>query len=202
MINWILFIPACFLLNCAPGPNNLLAFTNAARGGAGLAMIGSLGRIPAFTALLALTVIGLGTVLSQSAFWFVVIKYIGAAYLAYVGLRMLWTAGRIVIEQRRTLSLREAFRNDFTIAITNPKAIAIFTAFFPQFITPDGDTTWQLAQMGGAFLLMEVAAIVLYVGAGAALAGFVKGPKPFVWLQRIVGTALVGSGVSMALTSK
>ncbi|WP_176083631.1 LysE family translocator [Martelella sp. HB161492] len=200
MIAWELFIPACFALNCAPGPNNMLAFSNGARLGIVPGIIGGTGRIPAFTMLIAITVVGLGAVLAASATAFTVVKLIGAVYLVYVGVQILRKARALAEMQASAVRLIDLAKRDFSIAITNPKAIAIFTAFFPQFVTP-GDAVWhQLALLGAAFLVMEVVAVALYVLAGALLGRFIKSNRIFVNLNRLVGLAMIFAGGSMAIS--
>ncbi|MDQ0324405.1 threonine/homoserine/homoserine lactone efflux protein [Rhodopseudomonas julia] len=202
MIAWSLFIPACFAVNCAPGPNNMLAFANAAKVGPLYALLGGLGRMPAFAILIGVTVAGLGAILSASAEAFVVIKLLGAAYLIYVGVRILRHARHLARVDPSSVSLKTLMRRDFTIAITNPKAIAVFTAFFPQFIDPTFPAWSQLAQLGGVFLVMEIVAVGLYVAAGALLKGLLRSERIFVWLNRFVGSALIVSGGSMAVSSR
>jgi len=200
MIAGALFIPACFALNCAPGPNNMMAFSNAARLGFVTACLGGLGRIPAFAALIAITVLGLGAVLAASAEAFLVIKIAGAVYLIYTGIQMLLKARKFAEMQSGDFALKVLMRRDFTMAIANPKAIAIFTAFFPQFLDPTMPAWSQLLQMGGAFLVLEVLAVALYAAAGAVLGRFIKSTRVFVNLNRLVGGALIAAGGSMALT--
>ena len=200
MIGWALFIPACFALNCAPGPNNMLAFSNAARLGFGKACLGGMGRLPAFASLIAITVLGLGAVLAASAEAFIVIKIAGAVYLVYTGVQMFLKARRLAEMQSGDVALAALMRRDFTMAIANPKAIAVFTAFFPQFLDPSLPAWSQLMKMGLAFLAMEVVAVALYAGAGALLGRFIKSTRVFIHLNRLVGGALIAAGGSMALT--
>lgn len=200
MIAWSIFIPACFALNCAPGPNNMLAFSNGARLGFGRAMLGGLGRMPAFALLILITIVGLGAVLAASATAFTIIKLAGAVYLVYVGIQFLRKARALAAAQSQDSAVRLLMRRDFLIAISNPKAIAVFTAFFPQFIDASAPAWRQLAAMGGVFLLLEVAAVVLYVVAGALLGKMLKSNRIFVQLNRLVGGVLIASGVSMALS--
>jgi threonine/homoserine/homoserine lactone efflux protein len=200
VIAWSLFIPACFALNCAPGPNNMLALTNAARLGFVPALLGGLGRMPAFAFLIFVTVMGLGAVIAASATAFLVVKILGAVYLVYVGVQVLLKAKVLADVQSIDTSVRALMRRDFTMAITNPKAIAIFTAFFPQFLTAGGPVWQQLTEMGGAFLVMEVGAVALYVIAGALLRGVLRSRNVFVWLNRVVGSALIAAGGAMALS--
>ncbi|WP_309085190.1 LysE family translocator [Chelativorans sp.] len=200
MIAWSIFIPACFALNCAPGPNNMLAFSNGARLGFVPAMLGGLGRMPAFALLILVTIIGLGAVLATSAVAFTIIKIAGAVYLVYVGIQF-WRKARALAEaQAKDSALRALMRRDFLIAISNPKAIAVFTAFFPQFIDASAPAWTQLAAMGGVFLLLEVAAVLLYVVAGVLLGQVLKSGQVFAHLNRLVGGVLIASGVSMALS--
>jgi threonine/homoserine/homoserine lactone efflux protein len=200
VIAWTLFVPACFALNCAPGPNNMLAFTNAARLGPLPAMLGGLGRLPAFALLIALTVVGLGAVLAASATAFLLIKLAGAAYLVFVGVQIIRKARALAEVQSAGTSVRSLMRRDFAMAITNPKAIAIFTAFFPQFIDASAPAWPQLAAMGGVFLGQEVLAVGLYVAAGALFGGLIRSRRVFVNLNRLVGGALILAGGSMALS--
>ncbi|MGK9051903.1 LysE family translocator [Xaviernesmea oryzae] len=202
MIAWSIFVPACFALNCAPGPNNMLAFSNAARLGATPALLGGLGRMPAFAFLILITILGLGAVLAASSVAFTVIKFAGAVYLIYVGIQF-WRKARELASMRSTdASLKALMRRDFTLAISNPKAIAIFTAFFPQFIDASQPAWSQLAAMGTVFLLLEVGAVALYVVAGVLLRKALRSERIFVYLNRLVGGVLIASGGSMALSSR
>lgn len=202
MIAWALFIPACFALNCAPGPNNMLAFSNAARLGFFRAMLGGLGRMPAFTFLIFLTVVGLGAVLSASTAAFTIIKMTGAVYLVYVGVHIFLKAKALARAQASEANVLALMRRDFTMAISNPKAIAIFTAFFPQFLDPSMAAWPQLLAMGAAFLVMEVVAVMLYASAGTMLSKVIRSDRIFILLNRVVGAALVVAGGSMAFSRR
>ena len=200
MIAWSIFLPACFAINCAPGPNNMLAFSNGARLGLVPGILGGLGRIPAFTLLILVTIVGLGAVLAASATAFTAVKLVGAVYLVYVGVQILRKARQLASMGVQDTSLRALMRRDFTLAISNPKAIAVFTAFFPQFVDPTMPAWNQLAQMGGAFLVMEVGAVALYVLAGVFLGRLIRSQRVFVHLNRLVGAALIVSGGTMAFS--
>ena len=85
---WLVFVPASFALNMAPGPNNLLAMSNGVRFGFGRAVMAGSGRLIAFAAMITLTALGLGAVLAASELAFHIIKWCGAAYLVYLGIRL------------------------------------------------------------------------------------------------------------------
>ncbi|MAS13681.1 MAG: lysine transporter LysE [Nitratireductor sp.] len=200
MIAWSIFIPACFALNCAPGPNNMLAFSNAARLGLVPALLGGLGRMPAFMLLIGVTIVGLGAVLAASATAFIIVKMLGAAYLIYVGIQFWRKARELAAARSLDSAIGTLMRRDFVIAISNPKAIAVFTAFFPQFIDASQPAWSQLAAMGGVFLALEVAAVALYVVGGVLLGKMLKSERIFVHLNRLVGAVLIASGGTMVLS--
>ncbi len=198
---WALFLPACFALNMAPGPNNVTAFVNGARLPLGPALAASLGRLPAFAILISITAVGLGAALAASASALTVIKFLGALYLIYIGVRML-LAPSADADADGPAEMGALARQDFLVAISNPKAILIFTAFFPQFLAPGDAVAPQILAMGAAFLALEAAAGAIYVGFGRASRGAVKKVGGFSWLQKGVGAFLVASGVSLAASEK
>lgn len=195
-----LFIPACFALNAAPGPNNLLAFTNASRLGFWPAVAGGLGRLPAFAAMIVLVALGLGAVLAASEMAFRLVAWIGAAYLIWVGWK-LWRAPTPQATQMHDNRLTALAKRDFLIAIGNPKAIAIFTAFFPQFVDFDAPVAGQFVTLGLLFLGLELLAVALYAGAGRLLSRALT-PIRLHRLNRGVGGFLIFSGLAMALNPK
>ncbi|MYM56558.1 LysE family translocator [Thalassovita mangrovi] len=197
-----LFVPACFALNAAPGPNNLLAFSNASRLGFWRAVAGSIGRLPAFAAMIAIVALGLGALLAASEAAFSAVKYAGAAYLIYVGWKLWRAPAPDAAEMRvRDDSTSALARRDFLIAIGNPKAIAIFTAFFPQFVDFAAPLAPQFLTLGGLFLIMELAAAALYAGLGRVMSGVLT-PLRLHRLNRGVGGFLIFSGLAMALNPK
>jgi threonine/homoserine/homoserine lactone efflux protein len=205
---WLLFIPAVFLLNIAPGPNNLLAMSNAARFGWTVSVLGGFGRLPAFALLVGLTAVGLGAILAASETAFVVLKWGGAVYLVYLGLKI-WRApvqtpsvDALSPGGRERPALRSLMRREFLIAISNPKAILIFTAFFPQFMDRSQEPTAQLLVMGGTFLPLEMIALALYALAGAGAGRFLSSPRGQKALNRVSGGALIAAGTALALTRR
>ncbi|MGC2856452.1 LysE family translocator [Novispirillum sp. DQ9] len=210
---WLVFIPAVFLTNMAPGPNNLLAMNNGARFGLGRAVVAGLGRIPAFAILVGLTIIGLGALIATSEVAFSVLKWIGAAYLVYLGIR-LWRdspgpRAADAVEEVATArfpapdaSFRALATREFLVAISNPKAMLIFTAFFPQFLTPGQPAAEQLLVMGATFLVLEVAALAIYAAGGAGAGRFFSSVRGQRLLNRVSGGALVAAGVGLAAAQR
>ncbi|MGH1574884.1 LysE family translocator [Methylobacterium sp. P31] len=151
----LLFVPACFALAMAFGPNNLLAVTTSARHGMGTAVTAATGRLIAFALMIFVTALGLGVLLTTSELLFATLKWIGAAYLVWIGARLLLSRGSIGFDNgagASTGKTKDLFQQGFLVALGNPKAILIFTAFFPQFIDPD-DYWTSFAVVGSLYLV-------------------------------------------------
>ncbi|MFJ3487007.1 LysE family translocator [Pseudomonas sp. NPDC090202] len=198
----LVFIPACFALNMAPGPNNLLSISNASRYGFVRACSGGLGRLVAFAIMIALAAVGLTAVLHTSELLFHGIKLLGAAYLFYLALQ-LWRAkpdveGELKAADKGTGALA---RQEFLVAIGNPKAILLFTAFLPQFVDRSGVITTQFAQLGGMFLLLECIAIGLYCYMGIYARRLFARPSGKRLFNRICA-GLLASAASFLLVAR
>jgi len=194
-----LFIPACFALNLTFGPSNLLALTNGARAGVGAAVVAIFGRLVAYAILIAITGVGLGALLAASAHAFAIVKWGGAAYLIWLGVRMMRGGGaRTSIEAAMATRppTPQLFRQEFLVGIGNPKAILIFTAFFPQFVEP-GRYLASFAVLGALFLLLELTAAALYALAGRHIGRMASRTSATQWLNRISGATMIAFGLLM-----
>ncbi|MEM8836772.1 MAG: LysE family translocator [Pseudomonadota bacterium] len=194
MIDWLLFIPACFALNLAFGPNNLLAMNNGARHGVLFAQKAAFGRLIVFIPMIAASALGLGLVLSASATLFNIVKVCGALYLIWLGIRLWRSAGSMALPTpvNPGYSVFAAFRSEAAVAISNPKAILIFAAFFPQFVSQDA--YWlSYALLGASFLALEAIAILAYATAGRFAARVAAQRLPV--MQRLSGATMALFGV-------
>ena len=173
-----LFLPACFALNMAPGPNNLLSVSNATRYGYRTSCLAGIGRLLAFAGIIALASAGLAVVLQTSEWLFYGIKIVGAAYLLYLAWQ-LWTADPQVetATKRPEAGLLALARQEFLVAAGNPKAILIFTAFLPQFVDPSQAVTPQFALLGALFLALEWVAIASYAYMGLHMRRWFSQPR-------------------------
>jgi threonine/homoserine/homoserine lactone efflux protein len=197
-----LFIPACFAINMAPGPNNLLSMTNALNFGVRVATLAGLSRLIGFSGLIVLTAVGLGALLAASEMAFTIIKWIGAAYLVYLGIKLLRAGAPAVKQENGTKpDLFALSRQEFWISASNPKAILTFTAFFPQFLTGSGFAR-DMAVMGVIFLLLEIVSIVLYAMLGRSIRSMAGNASGLKWLNRVSGGLLIGAGAMLALARR
>ncbi|WEK06940.1 MAG: LysE family translocator [Candidatus Pseudomonas colombiensis] len=174
----MLFVPACFALNMAPGPNNLLSVSNATRYGYRTACLAGLGRLLAFAGMIALAAAGLAVVLQTSELLFYGIKILGAAYLLYLALQ-LWRANPAAEagDASAARGLPALARQEFLVAAGNPKAILIFTAFLPQFVTPGQAVGPQFLLLGTLFLALEWLAIGAYAYMGLHMRRWFSEPR-------------------------
>jgi threonine/homoserine/homoserine lactone efflux protein len=195
----LLFIPACFALNLAPGPNNLLSISNATRHGVRAACVGGLGRLAAFVGMIGLASVGLAVVLHTSAWLFGLIKLAGAAYLFYLAFQ-LWRAPVGATAPGEPAAAATHWRlaqQEFWVAVGNPKAILIFTAFLPQFVDPALPAATQLATLGLLFLLMEALAIVAYAVMGLHLRRWLAEARGQRLFNRGCAALLAGAGLGL-----
>ena len=203
------FIPACFALNMAPGPNNLLALNNGKSFGIRTAVIAGIGRLFAFLLMIALVSTGLSAVLYTSEYVFLAIKIIGACYLFYLAYQT-WIANGSLKQTRQNQSLKPGsfvkytplMKQEFVLAAGNPKAILIFTAFLPQFISVSEPTQPQFMVLGSLFLIMEWVAIALYATAGRYLENVLSNAKSNRVFNRVCASFYASAGAGILLNEK
>jgi len=188
---WLIFVPACIGMNFFPGPNNMLALVNGTQSSAWRASVAGLARLPVMVIMLVLLAFGLDWLMAKGAEVLDWIRYIGAAYLVWMG----WGAWRSARERIQfatpsDLSIRAMAIREAVIASTNPKLFLIFGAFFPQFIVATQDPSIQIFWMGLTFVLIEIAAIGLYAYGGNALKRWLDGERGGRALKRGTGVAL------------
>ncbi|WP_349589197.1 LysE family translocator [Alteromonas sp. NFXS44] len=199
----LLFIPACFALNMAPGPNNLLSMANAKRYGVRTACYAGIGRLVAFVAMITLAATGLATVLYTSEKLFLAIKVVGGLYLLWLAYQ-LWTADPTEGDSEAPggKSFFQLARQEFLLAAGNPKAILIFTAFLPQFVDPAGSVGYQFLILGVLFLMLECVAIAGYAFFGKALRHWFSRPSMRRLFNRVCAGLLGSAGVGLLLARR
>lgn len=198
----LVFAAVSLVSTAMPGPTVLLALANGSRYGVRRAAYGFAGAVASDFVLILAVAVGLGALLAASAFWFNVVKWVGAAYLAYVGIRLLLSKGSFdaATEQGETAGAanRTIFLKSFLTAITNPKGYLFFSAFLPQFIAPSHALVPQYATLAATFALVDLIVMFGYALLGARAIRLLKqaGAR---WLERICGGMLVALAGSLAL---
>ncbi len=196
----IFFIPACFALNMTPGPNNLLAMNNARCYGFKTAFIAGLGRITAFSVMIALTASGLAVVLYTSETLFLFIKLIGATYLLWIAFKLWCSKESPMSNETANRNYVELVKQEFTLAAGNPKAILIFTAFLPQFVDVSGNVNEQFFILGSTFLILEMFAISIYAIFGLYLRSWFSKPCMARRFNKACSMFLAMSGINLLLS--
>lgn len=202
-----LFVAASVLLAITPGPDSTLVFAQSLRHGARGGLVASLGVIAGCFVHVTAASIGLSAILAASAHAFNVVKWAGAAYLAFIGLRTILTAGRAAAAsatQPERLRTSSVFWTGFLTNVLNPKVAVFFLAFLPQFVARDA----VYAPLG--FVVLGLVVIVIgflwLVGlafaaarSAAALGG--RG-RLKVWLERALGAAFIALAAKLALAER
>ncbi|MFD0901443.1 LysE family translocator [Actinomadura sediminis] len=195
--HWQAFLVAAPLLAISPGANQVLSLRNALQQGTRDAVVALTGRFSAFLLLVLATAAGLGGLLLAWEPVFAAVKWCGAAYLLYLGGRMIYQsrtprAGEETDHRTHRRSRRELARQEFLVAVTNPKALLLFAAFLPQFVDrAAGAVPAQLLALGTAYIAVEFAAALAYAGAGGALASSGLTSRVRRLLDRATGITLV-----------
>jgi threonine/homoserine/homoserine lactone efflux protein len=163
---WLLYLGAVVLISCTPGPNVLYVATRSIRFGIGTALIGTAGCLLALVIMLVGSAAGLSAVLVTAPAAFTVLKYLGAAYLIFLGV-MMWRMPDALEESPvaaapRGTSNVAIFRGGFLVGISNPKLLIFAAAFFQQFIAPSAPWGPQFAVLVATFIAVELSFYVVY----------------------------------------
>ena len=198
---WLIYLLAAIGLSLSPGPNGVLALTHGALHGRGKALYTIFGGAAGFVAIIALSMFGIGALLKTSLTWLTVMKWVGGAYLVWLGIQV-WRSPPIGIEIDGSPDPRPGwslFQQGALSALTNPKAVLFFTAFLPQFIDPARSLGVQFFIMAGTFAVTEIVTEVLI----ASMAHHIS-----PWLKRVgrrfnqaCGGVFIAVGAALPLRS-
>ena len=205
----LIFVLAGLLLNLTPGPDVMVIVSSAAHGGRRAGVLAAFGiSAGCFVHILAASV-GLSALLAASATAFNALKWLGAAYLAYIGLRMLWphppTAMILRAPSAEAAGAGGVFWRAAATNALNPKVALFFLAFLPQFIGPQVEhKSLALLLLGLLFNLNSLAVCIGWALAADWLVRHSRTNVPnanlFVWLDRLAGLVFLGFGARLALT--
>ncbi|GAB5449615.1 LysE family translocator [Gymnodinialimonas sp.] len=197
---WLTFVAASTLLLLIPGPTILLVLSYAISQGRRVAVSTAagvaVGDLVAMTASLA----GLGALVMASATLFVALKWVGAIYLVYLGVKMILSARRadFVLPETDAVTTRKTFTHAAAVTALNPKSIAFFIAFVPQFIAPEAALLPQFAILIGTFVALATINALIYALLAGSLRDRLSRPGIIAWLTRAGGATLIGMGVLTA----
>lgn len=199
LTNWLIYFVAVIGLTLTPGPNGLLALTHGAIYGSRKTVATILGGSVGFATVIALSMFGIGALLAASAQLLIVMKFVGGAYLVWLGIQV-WRSPALGAEDSKspkTASSSALFRQGALAALTNPKGILFFVAFLPQFIDPKISLLSQFVVMAATFVIIEF----IYEYVVASLANRIK---PFLAkfgnrVNKVFGGVFMAIGVALPL---
>lgn len=154
---WFIYLLASIGLSLSPGPNGLLALTHGVLHGQRRTLFTIFGGSLGFIVVIALSMFGIGALLKTSLLWLSVLKWLGGAYLVWLGVQV-WRSPPVGVPTQQAVEPRSGgslFQQGALSALTNPKAVLFFAAFLPQFIDPQGSLVVQFIVMAGTFAVIE-----------------------------------------------
>ena len=198
---YLAFVLAVTILMLIPGPNVALIVANSVAYGPRYGLLTVAGTSSAMVVQLALTVLGMTELLGTLGAWFEWIRWIGVAYLVYLGIAQ-WRAPPLNLTEvaPEPKSARAMFTRALLVSLTNPKTLFFYGAFFPQFIVTGHDVGAQVAVLTATFLVLAV----LLDGCWALAAGRARGLLAVHGRlrNRISGSLLIGAGIGLAFARK
>jgi RhtB (resistance to homoserine/threonine) family protein len=204
----LLFVMAGWLLNLTPGPDVLYIVTNSLRSGARAGVVAGLGITAGCFVHVVAAALGVSALMATSAAAFTALKWLGAAYLLWMGLKLLFartptespdlSAAQHPLEHA---SLRGVFLGGFWTNVLNPKVAIFFLAFVPQFIAPDTpDKVTAFLLLGALFNINSVPVNTGWALAAAWMARRASVQKGLHWMDRAAGAMFIAFGLKLALT--
>jgi homoserine/homoserine lactone efflux protein len=196
---YIAYIVACFVVAVIPGPMVTLVVANSLTHGSRAGLLNVAGAQAAMALMMAVLVAGLAAVVETMGWWFDWLRLLGAAYLVWIGIKMLRSSGGFAAGERMPEPRGGFFLQGFLVMLSNPKVLLFFGAFIPQFVNQQQDPAQQIILLGVTAMIVATLSDGLYAllaARGGALLS--RGRVRFVSL--LGGASLIGGGVWLALT--
>lgn len=198
---YLTFIGAVAVLMIIPGPNVALIVANSLAHGARFGLLTVAGTSSAVVIQLALTVDGMTSLLTLLADWFEVLRWLGVAYLVWLGVRA-WRAPANDLSDAtaQPRHVRTIFLRGFLVGLTNPKTLLFYGAFFPQFVSPSASLQNQLVLLAVTFLAVAIVLDSTWAVAASRLRGALA--LRAMLRNRITGGMFIGAGLGLALARR
>ncbi|MFN3145568.1 MAG: LysE family translocator [Paracoccaceae bacterium] len=198
---WIAFVAASSALLLIPGPTVLLVLAYAIGQGRRIAVPTALGVATGDLVAMTASLAGLGALVLASATLFTALKWIGALYLVWLGVRMIRGARATSLNVKAApgaVSQSEAYWNALAVTALNPKSIAFFIAFVPQFLSPATPLLPQAAILIATFVALAAINALAYALVAHRMRASIRRPRVVAWLTRFGGGALIAMGLATA----
>jgi threonine/homoserine/homoserine lactone efflux protein len=198
---WLLFVAVSLVPVIAPGPAILLALSNALRYGATATFWSALGNSAGLVLLGFAVAFGLSALIQTSAAAFLAVKICGAAYLCYLGVRLLRDGKSLRIDMnavRETKAPGKLFSEAFAVALTNPKALLFLAALIPPFVDHSRPVFMQVAEMSLTYGAMCFFNHMLLAYAGGHVRKFLSSERRVLALRRALGVMFISFAAALA----
>lgn len=199
---WLAFVAASTALLLIPGPTVLLVLSYALSKGRSVAVASAVGVATGDLVAMSASLAGLGALVLTSAKLFVLLKWVGAAYLVWLGIRLLRSAPShglsVTGANGGNVTAGGVYAHAAAVTALNPKSIAFFIAFVPQFLRQDSSLWPQFAVLIATFVILAALNALAYALLADRLRAAIARPSVLTWLTRAGGAALVGMGVMTA----
>lgn len=197
---WLTFVAASTALLLIPGPTVLLVLSYALSKGRSVAVASAAGVAVGDLVAMTASLLGLGALVLASATLFVALKWLGAAYLIWLGIELIRSAPSdgLVASGPTNVGARHVFHHAAAVTALNPKSIAFFIAFVPQFVRPDAPLMPQFTILIATFVSLAAVNAMAYALLADRLRQVIARPSVITWITRAGGTALIGMGVFTA----
>ena len=193
------YLAACIVIIMVPGPTVTLIIASSMRHGVRAGLANVAGTQAGIALMIVIAGIGLTTVIEAMGHWFELLRLLGAAYLIWMGWQMFRSSGKLSPGEAAVAPRGGFFLQGFLVAISNPKTLIFFGAFFPQFIDPAGNDALQIAVMGVTALVFAAFSDSAYALV-AGRAGSMLSAHRVRLLSRISGGFLIGGGLWLAFS--
>jgi homoserine/homoserine lactone efflux protein len=197
---YIAFCLACFLIVIVPGPTVTVIVANSLRHGARAGLLNVAGTQAGLLLWLGIAVLGLASAIQFMGVWFDVLRIAGAAYLIWLGIKLIRSKGELIASER-TRPHGSFFLQGFMVILSNPKVLLVFGALIPQFIVPEGDYVRQLLFLGVTFMVVATIFDSVYAFAAAGAGSWLSRTRIRA-IETVSGLCLIGGGIWLALRGR
>ncbi|HET7732020.1 MAG TPA: LysE family transporter [Usitatibacter sp.] len=197
---WITYLVATFVLSLSPGPGVFSSISSGLHHGFRLGLWNGVGMQAANMILVAIVSLGLGAILLASETLFTAVKWLGVAYLVYLGV-VTWRAPPRGFEEDAgdtATTARGVFMRGFFVNITNPKGIIFFAAILPQFIDVARPQLEQYLVLAATTFAVDLVVMMGYTAVAARVLRVMSDPGKLRWVNRTLGGAFVAAGAALA----
>jgi len=199
---WLALAGAGALISFTPGAGAINTMSNSLNAGFRRSIWGILGQQAALVVHVLIVALGVGVLVSGSPLAFNIIRYAGAAYLVYLGIRQFLSKPAVQEEQAAASTFEPAvsiFRRGFWVNLLNPKAIVFFLAFTPQFIRPEESLITQYAILTATIVAIDILVMWFFFAAAArSFQRFTQTERGQLVLSKVFGVLFVGVGILLA----